>query len=101
MSVDQNSVIKLLESGHTVTSACRQAGISRKLFYDWLKSDDEFREAIMHSDLADIVTIEDVLFVKAMNGSVQDRRLFFERRASPSDLCQYDEQLELLRKLKP
>jgi hypothetical protein len=80
MTKVQIAIIELLEAGNSVTQSLQPSGTTRKQFYQWLKDDEEFRTAIMHSDLADIITIEDVLFVKAMSGSAQDRKLYFERR---------------------
>jgi hypothetical protein len=80
VTAQQQKVLTALEAGDTVTQACTAAGILRTEFYAWIKDDKPFREVIAHSDLADIMTIEDVLFVKALSGSVADRRLYLERR---------------------
>lgn len=80
MEAKQRNVIRELEQGKTVTASCKAAGVKRRQFYDWLKNDEDFREQIMHSDLADIITIDDVVFVKAMSGSTADRQLFYQRR---------------------
>jgi hypothetical protein len=99
----QQKVYDALESGRSVADAIRAMGVTRKVFYSWLKDDPSFRELVMHSDVADVVTIEDVLFVNALNGNTQDRKLFFERRAGkklamPAGI---NDELKLLSDLMP
>lgn len=104
MNEVQQKVYNCLESGGcTVREACRAAGILRKQFYEWLKSDDAFRERIMHSDVADIVTIDDVVFINALNGTAQDRRLYYERvelKRVDEGTTYADRQLEILRSIE-
>lgn len=40
-------MIEALESSlGVVTSACKKVGIGRTIFYEWLKTDEEFRKAV-------------------------------------------------------
>lgn len=44
---DQESIlISTLEEGHTITAACKRAGVSRQLFYRLYKNRPEFRKKV-------------------------------------------------------
>lgn len=76
--VDRNDkvksvVLESLSSGSTVDAACRAAGISRSVFYDWRKKDAEFAEAVERAQMVAVSVVEDALFLKATRGEKDGR----------------------------
>ena len=65
--------------GH-VSNMCRSVGIERKTFYQWLKDDKEFNQAIQDSewDLHD--DVRDALIQKIADGSSTDIQFYLKKR---------------------
>ncbi len=64
----KQAVLSSIGFGCTVTEACRKANIGRTTFYNWLRDDDAFRDAVMHSEQLAIAAVEDALWAKAITG---------------------------------
>lgn len=52
-----------------VTSACRQVGISRELFYQWMRSDEEFKKQVDSINEIAIDFAETELFKQIKEGN--------------------------------
>jgi len=65
--------------GH-ITDMCRSVGIERGTFYDWLKADKEFNQAIQDAewDLHD--DVRDALIQKIADGSSSDIQFYLRKR---------------------
>lgn len=50
-----------------VSTACKIAGISRKLYYEWVKNDEEFAEKIKHIEDKQIDFVESKLLENVNN----------------------------------
>ena len=67
----KNFLKKLDEVNGNISKACKAVGIDRKTFYNWKKTDDDFRdkaEEIIDKILDDI---EDVVYTKALEGDLK------------------------------
>lgn len=61
----KKEIIEALEAKYgIVTEACRSIGLSRSTFYDWLKSDSEFKDAVRDIQETAIDYVEGKLFQK-------------------------------------
>lgn len=68
----KEKVLAYLHKMASVTNACKNAGISRRVFYDWKKQDPEFAaevEQIMNEEFPDFV--EDALKKQILNGDTK------------------------------
>ena len=53
----------------TVTSACREVGVSRQTWYDWKKQDEKFAEEVGHAEEAVADSLEAEAIRRARDGS--------------------------------
>lgn len=58
-----------LNNGH-ITNVCKNIGIERKTFYNWLNNDPEFAEALLDAEAGLNDDIRDVLIEKAAAGDM-------------------------------
>lgn len=58
-----------LTNGH-ITNVCKNIGIERKTFYNWLKDDQDFAEALLNAESGLNDDIRDVLISKAAEGDM-------------------------------
>ena len=59
---DQESIlVSTLEEGHTITAACRRAGVSRQLFYRLCKNRPEFRKKVEQAKVLGNDTFDDLV----------------------------------------
>jgi hypothetical protein len=59
---DQESlIITTLEEGHTITAACKRAGVSRQLFYRLCKSSAQFRKKVEQAKVMGNETFDDLV----------------------------------------
>ena len=68
----KEKVLALLHKMASVTNACKKAGISRRVFYDWKKADEKFAaevEQIMNEEFPDFV--EDALKKQIQEGDTK------------------------------
>ena len=69
---DKQRVLDALEQTlGIVTSACKATGVCRKRFYEWLKNDEEFRNAVDEIQNVTLDYVEDKLFTNVKNGDTQ------------------------------
>lgn len=63
-----------------VTSACKAAGVGRVTFYEWLKDDPEFKEAV--DSLQDVALdfAESQLFKQIQNGEVSSTIFYLKTK---------------------
>lgn len=68
----KEKVLSYLHKMASVTNACKKAGISRRVFYDWKKSDPQFAaevDQIMNEEFPDFV--EDALKKQILQGDTK------------------------------
>lgn len=68
----KQKVIDYLHKMASITNACKKAGVSRRVFYDWKKADPEFAaevEQIMNEEFPDFV--EDALKRQIQQGDTK------------------------------
>jgi hypothetical protein len=65
----------------TITVACEKADIDRTTFYDWIKKDPVFREAVAKIDSHRVDMVEDRLFKLIQQDDGPSIRFFLERRS--------------------
>ena len=65
--------------GH-ISDMCRAVGVTRKTFYEWLKKDQDFNQAIQAAewDLHD--DVRDALIQKIQDGSSTDIQFYLKKR---------------------
>lgn len=63
-----------------VTTACKQVGIARKTHYEWLKEDEEYRQAV--EDVADVALdfAESQLHKQIQNGEVSSTIFYLKTK---------------------
>jgi len=65
--------------GH-ITDMCSAAGVTRKTFYDWLKKDQEFNQAIQDAEWGLHDEVRDALVQKIAEGSSTDIQFYLKSR---------------------
>lgn len=70
MKIRQDRFLEFIETGHTITSACEELGITRTAYYLWRHRNEEFRRDADLALISQISVVEDALFKKALGGNV-------------------------------
>lgn len=66
----QEKFLELTKEGHTISSACRQIGLTRNAYYTWRHNSDEFRAKSDAARLSQVSVVEDALYKRALDGNV-------------------------------
>jgi hypothetical protein len=69
----REAIIQSLESGASVTDACNAAGIDRRTFYNWIKADPDFEQAISEAKLSRIESIQAIAYLCAKKSLMDPR----------------------------
>ncbi|BCW94678.1 MAG: helix-turn-helix domain-containing protein [Fimbriimonadales bacterium] len=77
----KRAIVKSLEQGATVSQACAAAGVSRRVFYEWLHKDPDFAGAVELAYTKQIALAETALFRAIEAGDLKAAMWFLERRA--------------------
>ena len=78
----KNVLIELDKSGGLVNIACKNAGIGRTTYYEWMKEDPVFKEkaqAIIHEK---VDNVEGALYRDALEGNVTAQIFFLKNKRS-------------------
>ena len=82
MDAKKTAFIKHLHDAFgNITQASESVGIKRQTYYNWMKSDDEFREAIESIDEYIIDSVEKELYTQIKDGSTAATIFFLKTRA--------------------
>lgn len=77
----REQVLKYLDAGFCITSACQLAYVSRRTFYDWCNSDPEFLEQVEHA-LGQANAHAEAAIMKAIQSNdVKAAQWWLERRS--------------------
>ena len=66
----KKAVLESIGNGSTVSAAMKAVGMSRTMFYRWMKEDKSFNKAVRKNEDSAIQVIEDALWLRASNGHV-------------------------------
>jgi hypothetical protein len=81
-SPQKKALLESLSKGVSVTEACKAAGIGRRTYYNWLEKDPDFEKDVRASEQAQIQTVEDSLYMNALNGNVTAQIFYLCNRSN-------------------
>lgn len=67
-----------------ISKSCRDANITRQLFYVWCKNDPDFKQAVKEVELEQIDFVEDELIKKIKSGSEKSIHFYLKHKGSPN-----------------
>jgi hypothetical protein len=67
------AIIRSLENGACVKDACNSAGIDRRTFYNWIKLDLEFEQAVTEARVSRIESVQSLAYQCAMKSLMDPR----------------------------
>lgn len=76
------TVLRSLNSGSTIKSACNNANISTVTYFSWANKYPKFKKLADKAIKSRINFVEDALFKTAVTGSVSAQRYFLNNRQS-------------------
>jgi AcrR family transcriptional regulator len=76
----RKAILQSLSQGATISQACASAGVSRRAFYDWLKNDPRFAEAVEIAQGKLIALAEGVVLDAIRRGDLKAAMWWLERR---------------------
>ncbi|CUU34460.1 Homeodomain-like domain-containing protein [Armatimonadetes bacterium GXS] len=76
----RKAILQSLSQGATISQACASAGVSRRAFYDWLKNDPRFAEAVEIAQGKLIALAEGVVLDAIRRGDLKAAAWWLERR---------------------
>lgn len=76
------ALLKSLNNGATVTSACKAAGIAQSTYFLWMSKDKKFAKMTERAISSRVHIVEDALFKTAVTGAVSAQKYFLNNRAS-------------------
>lgn len=84
LDTNKKTILEALEqSKGIVTDACKACGIPRSTFYNWLKEDAEFKEAVEEIQEVAIDYVEGKLFQKIDGVTVKGKGSYDEETGEP------------------
>jgi hypothetical protein len=73
MKEKQDLFLKEFSNSFNISEACRQAGVSRRTFYDWHRDNKEFSQIVVAIEQGFVDAAESVLFDTILNGYKTDK----------------------------
>ncbi len=99
----KQAILKRLEDRISLREVLTEFALTRRAFVEMIKDDKQFAKEIGRSEVGAEMLVEDSLFVQCLQGDVKAIETFLERRANEPNsgrVSYYDQQLELLRKVR-
>lgn len=77
----KDKLLKALEKNlGIVTPACRECGITRKTYYDYMKTDPEFKTAVEELNEVALDLAENMLLLKIKEGNERSIHFYLSRK---------------------
>ncbi|MFA4990599.1 MAG: hypothetical protein WC579_01645 [Candidatus Paceibacterota bacterium] len=89
--IKKRKMLEALEKSFgVVTTACNSSNIPRKTHYNWLKTDEKYRQAVEEINEGAIDFVESQLYKLVENGNVTAIIFFLKTRGKKRGYVEYD-----------
>lgn len=93
MDIQKKAMIEALETSLGIVSdACRKVGIVRQTHYNWMKNDEEYREAVKDIDNIALDFAESQLFRQIRDGEIPSTIFYLKTKGKHRGYVERSEQ---------